>query len=181
MKKKALMALITMLVVTSMSVAGNGSDKKDKRVVPPSPRGQLYKGLDLSEEQMTQMQKINRDFATERRQSFTKEKKEKMARKQEHVKKLRKESKKMHETRIKMQRDYLSSVRKVMNEKQYIAFLENYWVKGHAVPKADKITQGKPYQYRNMAYRSRTGSKVKVEKGYRGRNVRTIHSVDSIR
>ena len=93
MKKKALMALITMLVVTSMSVAGNGSDKKDKRVVPPSPRGQLYKGLDLSEEQMTQMQKINRDFATERRQSFTKEKKEKMARKQEHVKKLRKELK----------------------------------------------------------------------------------------
>lgn len=181
MKKKVLIALGAMLIVTSISVAGNRSDKKDKRVISPSPAGQLYKGLDLSEEQMTQMQKINRDFAIERRQSFTKEKKEKMERKQEHVKKIRKESKKMHETRASMQRDYLNSVRKVMNEKQYIAFLENYWVKGHAASKADKMTQRKPDQYRNMAYRSRTGSKVKVEKGYRGRNVRTIHSADSIR
>lgn len=163
-----------MMGVAVTSMAGDGSGKKIAKPGSFSPMmEQQAKDLKLTEAQKAEWQKANQDFSakrksydTDRRKAHAKQRQEYAKVMRKNVEKARKDAQNDRKNQAKMQRDYLQSVRKIMTPEQYTSFLENYWVKGHAMNK----NQARPYNMekgRAVAFRGNPGMQQGMQRGPR--------------
>ena len=132
MRKRMLVTVSMAGMVALTCLAGNKAGNRERKTMS-SQVERLGKELKLSPEQMTQLQKVNYDFRAEQKKQSSAFKKDHAKRQQATMKAMRKDAQKLQKNQAKVQRDYLKSVKKVMNQDQYVAFLENYFVKQHAV------------------------------------------------
>lgn len=168
MKKRILVTVSMIGIVALTCFAGNKTGTKEKKMAS-SQIERLGKELKLSPEQMTQLQKADYDFRAQRKKYSSELRKNHVKRQQTHMKALRKEGQKNQKAQAKMQRDYLKTVKKVMNQDQYVAFLENYWVKQHVVvhrnfSKSPKRGDRSMAQVRNHKGRSMQDGKQNVKR-----------------
>lgn len=132
MKKRILVAVSLVGMAALTSFAGNHSGTGGKKDTS-SQVERWGKDLKLSAGQVAELQKLNADFTVQRNKKASEFRKEHAKRKQATQKVLRKEAQKARKAHARMQRNYLQSVKKIMSSDQYVAFLENFWVKQHAM------------------------------------------------
>lgn len=132
MKKRIWVAVSLVGMAALTSLAGNHSGTGGKKEIS-SQVERWGKELKLSAGQVAELQKLNADFTAQYKKNASEFRKEHAKRKQVTQKALRKEAQKARKAHARMQRNYLQSVRKIMSNDQYVAFLENFWVKQHAM------------------------------------------------
>lgn len=178
MKKIILSIAVVLASMTGFSALAQTPDNSSSQANTESttrpskqkaPRYNPFAGLNLSEQQQSQLQALRSSKETKMQNKNTDAKNITSAEKQA----LRKQR---AENRIQKRRDYLAEVKTILTPEQYMQFLENSYVEQGGVNGKNKMDNGKRRDNKNQAMRG--GKNRSDNQNARGQKMRTKNAGD---